>query len=400
VSYELVDVDVETIQPVTVPASASGLGLVFRQNDRIVGFALQDSSAGSVVAEEVIRRLLPDAKPPSGLAPTSPVPGVRSDVASRSLSVVVCTRNHPDLLTRCLRSIFTALERLSDVDYEVIVVDNAPSDESTRRAVDAVGGIRYIREPVAGLDIARNQALGAATGDIVAYTDDDAVVDRWWAVTLMEAWEEHPDAVVITGSVLPYELKTEAQVLFERRGGFTPGFQPARHENLPAARAWLDMCQCGAGCNMSMLRSEALRLHGFDDNLDTGPPLPGGGDLEFFYRAVIGGGELVYAPSVAVLHQHRQTIEQLRRQYRSWGTTWMTCVMHSRDHGPGFRRAAWSQVLSWYAMQLRVFRSSDAQGRMLVLNELLGALRGMMGEYRRSERRMAQRRRAASVGSE
>jgi hypothetical protein len=45
----------------------------------------------------------------------------------------------------------------------------------------------------------------------------------------MEAWAENPDAAAFTGLVLPYELATDAQILFEQRGGFRRGFEKIRY---------------------------------------------------------------------------------------------------------------------------------------------------------------------------
>ena len=70
-------------------------------------------------------------------------------------------------------------------------------------------------EPHAGLDFARNRAMREATGDWIAFLDDDTVVDSGWLCGLQAAWTECPDASAVTGLVLPYELETEAQLLFE-----------------------------------------------------------------------------------------------------------------------------------------------------------------------------------------
>ncbi|MGA7417474.1 MAG: glycosyltransferase [Acidimicrobiales bacterium] len=327
-------------------------------------------------------------------------PSSGSNIQPRSLSVVVCTKDRPEKLVRCLQSVARAFQHLEEIESELIVVDNAPSDDRTRTVVTSMKGVKYVAEPLAGLDVARNRGLRAASREVVAFIDDDAVVDRWWAEALMEAWAAEPDSVVITGAVLPYELETQAQILFELGGGFTADFKIRRFGDVPLDRAWAAAATCGAGCNMSVNRGAALRMGGFDENLDTGPPLSGGGDLDLFYQAIVRGGPLVYEPSVVVFHEHRRTCRELLRQYRSWGTTWTTCVTRPRADGGLTRRNAWRQVFIWYVQRLHWLRSAGWQGAVALLGEIPGMTRGLTGEYRRSRRRMDSRRRAVAKGND
>src|SRR5215211_200045 len=93
-----------------------------------------------------------------------------------SMSVVVCTREHPDVLERQLNS----LMRLDYPNYEVIVVDNAPRTNATRNVCDNFPRVRYVVEPRKGLDYARNTGWQWAKNEVIAYTDDDASVDPGW----------------------------------------------------------------------------------------------------------------------------------------------------------------------------------------------------------------------------
>ncbi len=98
------------------------------------------------------------------VASTTPLP---------TASVVVCTHNRTDDLAHCLSS----LAQLASSGYEVIVIDNCPSDDRTQKLVATYPQFRYLCEPIAGLDLARNRALRTASGEIVAFTDDDARID-------------------------------------------------------------------------------------------------------------------------------------------------------------------------------------------------------------------------------
>jgi glycosyltransferase involved in cell wall biosynthesis len=230
-----------------------------------------------------------------------------------SMSVAVCTRNRPRQLTRALESLLAQ----SAPPSEIIVVDNAPSDNATASLVaDRFSGVRYIREPVPGLDFARNRALKAATGDIVAFLDDDAVADQNWSRTLTQVFVSAPEVAVCTGRVEPLLLATPGQLLFELNGGFSRGDRKIRLPDdatdrlhgLPAPLiAWA--ISVGCGCSYAVRRTVALELGGFDEALDLGPPLAGGGDHDLLWRALAGGWKVEYEPEAVAWHEHRREIE-------------------------------------------------------------------------------------------
>jgi glycosyltransferase involved in cell wall biosynthesis len=232
-----------------------------------------------------------------------------------SMSVVVCTREHPDVLERQLHS----LMRLHYPKYEVVVVDNAPRTDRTRKVCERFARVRYVVEPRKGLDYARNTGWRHARNDVVAYTDDDACVDRGWLLGLGYNYLD-PRVKAVTGTTYPYELETPAQECFERYGGMQRGF--ARKVYRPGT--WnafypLGSGRFGAGVNMSIRRDTLAAMGGFDNALDVGSIARGCGDLDIFARVIKDGGHLVYEPCAIVWHQHRKTMNQLRRQMFDYG---------------------------------------------------------------------------------
>jgi glycosyltransferase involved in cell wall biosynthesis len=137
--------------------------------------------------------------------------------AAQSISIAICSKDRDDWVDRLLRSLepFCAA---GPGCPEVLVIDNASGHDRLREVCAARGWVRYAREPLVGLDFARNRALREARGEVIAFLDDDVVVDRNWFWALRRTWAENPDAGCVTGLVLPMALDTEAQVLFERRG--------------------------------------------------------------------------------------------------------------------------------------------------------------------------------------
>jgi GT2 family glycosyltransferase len=314
------------------------------------------------------------------------------------VTVAICTRGRAALLANCLRGVMALrTEHRADArDFDVLVVDNDPPDDTTQRLVDGLPGVRYVREPRPGLDFARNRALAEATGTWTAYLDDDVVVDRGWLDGLKEAVAEHPDAASITGLVLPRELATEAQIIFERRGGFGRGCSKLRfsgptgpdNPTFPLGAGIF-----GAGCNM-VLRTEVVRaLGGFDEALDTGPPLPGGGDLDIWSRLARAGYPLVYEPRLLVFHRHRPDRAGLRRQYRSWGEGFMAYLTKTARVDATQRRRATLLLAWWLRYEARnVVASVRPRADLppeLAIAELVGGLVGLAGSYGRSQRRVA-----------
>lgn len=398
--YAIADIELsEPLPELVLGPDEDGVFLLLRAYGRPVHYEMHALSAGARLDGDEVARLL-DRRVAHALLEHALAAELRPPVAVRpvSLTVAVCTRARPGLLASCLSSVL-ALRAESPADarhFEVLVVDNDPPDDATQRLVDGLPGVRYVREARPGLDFARNRVLAEATGTWTAYLDDDVVVDRGWLEGLEEAVAEHPDAASVTGLVLPLELATEAQIIFERRGGFGRGCSkrrfagPAGPDNplFPLGAGIF-----GAGCNM-VLRTDLVRtLGGFDEALDTGPPLPGGGDLDIWCRIALAGHALVYEPRLLVFHRHRPNQAGLRRQYRSWGEGFMAYLTKTARVDSTQRRKA-ARLLAWWLRDELENVAASLRPRAgmpvdLALAELAGGLAGLCGSYGRSRRRVA-----------
>jgi glycosyltransferase involved in cell wall biosynthesis len=397
VAHPIVDIELtEPLPNLEERCGDEGMGLLIRHQQRAVGFILLPANA-DVRRDHLARRISAEVgtdilveKLCAELVP----PAAKGSLPS--LTVAICTRDRPELLGRCLDS----LRRLVPADdgeegeFDILVVDNAPTGDATKQAVEQIGGVSYVREVRPGLNFARNRALQEAAGDFVAYLDDDVVVDRGWLVGLQQALSQHSDAIALTGQVLPLELATRAQLLFERRGGFRHGFSTRRYSGDDEDDGELYPCRTGifgVGCNMVFRRHTVLELGGFDEALDTGPPLPGGGDHDIFYRVVRAGGPLVYEPRMLVFHQHRKTMELLRHQYWTWGLSVMAVATKWYREDPMMRSRWRWLVYRWFRSQafdlLRALSGRHVLPPGCILWEIAGGIVGLFGEYDRSSRR-------------
>lgn len=397
--YRLLELDLAAPLPVLDFAPGeNGAGLIFRHNCRLLGFALEPRAGRAALSPEDLTRIAARECGTALLAaqlraqlPALPAPGPMP-----SVTVAICTRNRPESLARCLASLAAldpAPATLTE-GFEVLVVDNAPPDNRTRLAAEAAG-VRYAMERRPGLNFGRNRALAEARGAYLAYVDDDVRVDAGWLAGLHEAWSSDPDARGFTGLVLPMVLDTEARVLFEHRGGFRRGFAPIRY---CSARLDNALFPCGAGsfgagANMAFHRATLEEIGGFDEALDTGPPLPGGGDLDIFYRVARTGRPFLYHPQFAVFHEHRQDLPGLKRQYWTWGLAHMAFVAKQHAADAPYRARFRRLVAWWFKDQVRqLARALLGRGGVppaMVAAELWGGVVGLFGEYGRSQRRIA-----------
>ncbi len=229
----------------------------------------------------------------------------------RKVSVVICTRDRAEELSRCLAS----LPLQSRVPDQVVVVDSASRDDGRTRAAALAAGVDYVREDRPGLDIARNRGARAATGDIVAFTDDDVRLHPRWLERLTAAFDED-GVMAVTGLVLPAELQTAAQLHFETYWGFGRGYRPIdfgaeffRTDSTHGCPAW----EIGAGANMAFQRETFLRAGLFDERLDVGAA-GCSGDSEYWHRVLFHGGICRYEPAAVAFHYHRREFAGLSQQ--------------------------------------------------------------------------------------
>ncbi|HEX5505872.1 MAG TPA: glycosyltransferase [Thermomicrobiales bacterium] len=345
-----------------------------------------------------------DGLPPAGLgdggSPCCLAERARALAAAPLMSVVIATRDRPDQLDACLR----ALLAVEHPAYEVVVVDNAPRTDGTRALLDrAYAGeprLRYAREDRPGLSWARNRGIREARGEVIAFTDDDVVVDRHWLAGLAVGFASAEDVACVTGLVLPLELETPAQVWFEEFGGFGKGcarrvFDLGAHR--PADPLYPYAAgRFGSGNNMAF-RAAALRaLGGFDPALGAGA-LVGGEDLDIFYRLIAGGQRLVYEPAALVHHAHRREYAALRRQLADGGVAGFLTKAVLADPRRALdlaRRLPRGLAYALGPRSAKNARKRPGYPRDLALAEWRGMLRGPVA-YLRSRRRAARLARCA-----
>ena len=282
---------------------------------------------GSAIEIHLIEDGLPDLAAASVAALGAETPScllVREEVldAPPLISVVVATRERPETLRDCLNSLLGM--RYPRHAFEIIVVDNAPETDITSEMIarEFLGQVRYLREDRRGLSSAHNRGLDVARGEIIAFVDDDVIVDRHWLAAIAEGFATHDAVGAVTGLILPAELETPAQLLLEQHGGFGKGFDTRvfdMDQNRPADPLFpFTAGKLGSGANMAFRTALLRSFGGFDCAIGTGTHAKGGDDLAALFRVVIGH-RVVYEPAAIVWHRHHRDLTALRNQAYGYG---------------------------------------------------------------------------------
>lgn len=287
---------------------------------------LSDAIARGLWHQITRRRVLPKPEPaePDALPP---------EVGA---SVVIATCNRPDDLRRCLASVEA---QRGTRPLEVIVIDNRPGPASpTAAVVREFQRVVLIEEHKPGLSYARNAGFAAVSGAIAIAIDDDVTVPAGWLERLIAPFAR-PEVMAVTGHVLPIELETPSQCLFEAYGGLGKGFEAFERDGewfrsrRVAVPTWLIGATANAAFRTSIFAHPRIGM--LDEALGAGMPTGCSEDTYLFYRILKAGGSIVYEPTAWVWHRHRRDLPGLRRQIYAYSkghiAYHLTTLLRDRD---------------------------------------------------------------------
>jgi glycosyltransferase involved in cell wall biosynthesis len=212
------------------------------------------------------------------------------------VSVVVCSYNGARTIGQCLES----LAALQYPDYEVIVVNDGSTDAT--RDIASQHRVRLMSTPNRGLSAARNTGLALATGEIVAYIDDDAYADPYWLTYLASTFLTTDHVGVGGPNVPPAGDGDLALAVAASPGGPVHVLLSDREaEHLP-------------GCNMAFRKSALAAIGGFDPRFRTA-----GDDVDVCWRLRDRGWTLGFNAAALVWHHRRGSIRAYWRQQVGYG---------------------------------------------------------------------------------
>ncbi len=218
--------------------------------------------------------------------------------SSPKFSVIVCTRNGAERIAACLR----AIENMAIASLEVIVVNDGSSDNTATLVASGFPNVILISLPPSGLSTARNTGAARATGDIIAFTDDDCEPDAEWLLRLGKAFQ-NPEIAAAGGPNLPPPSRTAMEAVIRAAPGAPSHvlLDDTTAEHLP-------------GCNIAVRRDVFHDLSGFDPVFRTA-----GDDVDFCWRLSDAGYRMAFVPGAFVWHWRRPSLRTFLRQQIGYG---------------------------------------------------------------------------------
>ncbi|MCI0567078.1 MAG: glycosyltransferase [Acidobacteria bacterium] len=214
-------------------------------------------------------------------------------LSPEQITVVVCTRNRPDLLARCL----ARLGELAPAPLEILVVDQSDGPETgelVRQHQRRIPNLRWIPTPSRGLSRARNLAVRESRGEILGFIDDDCLARRDWADSVARAFSSDPELAAVTGGSLP-----EPSDCADPRILAATTWHPSEVKIYTRP---VDPSTVGGGFNLSVRRSWLNRIGPFDPELGAGGRYRSAEDTDLIHRLLLRGGRIRYDPEVIVAH--------------------------------------------------------------------------------------------------
>lgn len=233
------------------------------------------------------------------------------------ISVIIPTYNRKDGLAKCVRSLVN--QDYPKDRFEIVIVDDGSTQDpfSGWRMADGVNplppsygsilhphpSIRVFRQENKGPAAARNLGVSLAAGDIVAFTDDDCEAHLDWLERMVKAHRDHPELVAIGGRTLTANQKASVLV-----GQFLSTF--SIEVNLANKSEVIFFPTCNVSCKKTLFSS-----HRFNEQF----PLPGGEDLEFFWRLFREGYRFRWDKEIRVIHYRDDSLTSFARQAYIYG---------------------------------------------------------------------------------
>ena len=226
-----------------------------------------------------------------------------------SVSIVVPVRNGAATIARCIESL-RALD-YPEAQRQIVVVDNASTDDTARILASFSSSVRIEREPRRGPGAARNRGLACAEGDVVAFTDADCVVDAQWLRRLVVPLSD-PGVGIAGGAITSREPANDVQ-----------RFGARIHDHRDA----IEGCQppYAITINWASRRDVLREAGGFD------PRFLRCEDVDLAYRLQQRGYRVVYVPDAIVSHENVSTLRLLFRKGFAHGLHSVHALKQHRD---------------------------------------------------------------------
>ena len=230
------------------------------------------------------------------------------------LSIIICTYKRVKKLEKCLQSILH-----QKIKYiEILVIDQNEGNQ-LKAIIKKINNplVRYFHIKKHGLSFARNYGINLAKGKILAFTDDDCIVDKNLLKNIYLSFQKNKQIIGIFGKVFPYRS--------ELNKGKTCPCTFSNNKKRLITKPFLHSKYIGFGNNMAFRRKIFIKIGGFKEWLGVGSIGKSAEDAEFVLRVLLKGYKVLYNPKVKVYHNRWLTKEQFRKQCLSYSCGEVAC---------------------------------------------------------------------------
>lgn len=295
------------------------------------------------------------------------------------ISVIICTKNRPQKIAQCIQSI---CESKVLTTIEILVVDQSTNNETAQKVLNISDPrIRYVKISNTGVSAAKNYGIQHTSYNLIAFTDDDCIVDTDWLKTLSSDFIKHPEIVAVFGQTIPYK-KTQKKYLR------CPSYFKKTKMKI-VCRPSLHSRNIGIGSNMAFHREIFASVGFFQEWLGVGAIGRSAEDGDFGIRLLLSGYKILYDPEVLVHHdrwisqqnQWKQNLDYIRGEVACY-------TFHSLKGHRFAKRIVYNNFYHSYGKikssikQLLHMKKSGILGLLAASEELVTRLYGsLLGTY-------------------
>ncbi|MFH1504117.1 MAG: glycosyltransferase, partial [Candidatus Omnitrophota bacterium] len=250
------------------------------------------------------------------------------------ISIIIPTYNRRKKLERCLKSFF--VQDYPQQSFEIIVVDDNSKD-GTKEMVEELAkeqnNLFYSFQPRKGPAAARNLGIKRVRGEIIGFTDDDCEVDKNWVKLMVESHRKNPKITAVGGLTDTFCQKSKVIVSQSLSNGAIQIKIGEKEEVIFFPT-----------CNVSFKR-QIFDKYKFNENFS----LPGGEDLEFFWRLFKYKHRFVWNKNIKVIHNRDKSLSSFVRQAYIYGRGNLLTQYRHKDH-PLLKELKTGKIFFWAAV--------------------------------------------------
>ncbi|MBP7700823.1 glycosyltransferase family 2 protein [Candidatus Woesebacteria bacterium] len=246
-----------------------------------------------------------------------------------NVSVIIATRDRPKDLYRCIYSLLKS----EVLPFEIIVIDQSKSDK-TKKIVQKKNSpiVKYYKVNYVGKSRSLNDAISRAKGNILAFTDDDCVIDIRWIKQISEFFQKNEKESIVFGNTKPFILTKKKDMIcpatFSKENDYISYTKnPCKH--------WEEI---GFGNNMSFRKNIFNQVIKFETLLGPGSIGRSAEDAEIANKCLLLGHKIAYNPFMVIYHNRWISTKENRNLYLSYSLGGTACYSSLLFNGNKFSK--------------------------------------------------------------